>query len=103
MKTNYTFTATGRSNLDDTKEFDNLLCSHCIFNTSNSKFIEELNVDQIVEKVDAFLSDEQPMGSIENVNCSLILTSLPCEYCNDSQDCSKGYCKIINQVKKTSL
>ena len=61
--------------------------------------MEELNVDHIVEKVDAFLSDAQPMSSIENVNCSLILSSLPCEYCNNSQDCSKGYCKIINQVK----
>ena len=78
-----------------------MLCSHCIFNTSSSKFMKELNVDQIVEKVDAFLSDEQQISEIENVNCSLILTSLPCEYCNNSQDCSstKGYCKIINQVK----
>ena len=65
--------------------------------------MEEINVDQIVEKVDAFLSDQLQMSSIENVNCSLILTSLPCEYCNSSQDCSKGYCKIINQVKETTF
>ena len=65
--------------------------------------MEELNVDHIVEKVDAFLNDEQQMSPIENVNCSLILSSLPCEYCNNSQDCSKGYCKIINQVKLTSI
>ena len=84
--------------MDDTTEFDNWLCSHCIFNTSNSKFMEELKLDKIVDKVDEFLSVEQPTSSIEHVNCSLILTDLPCDYCNSSQDCSKGYCKVINQV-----
>lgn len=69
------------------EEKDQILCSHCIFNSSLQAQKEDFDVEMMFSSIE-----------VNDINCSHSLPLLSCSYCNYSYECNDGYCKQFQKV-----
>ena len=70
---------------------ETLDCSSCVFIEEEPEEMEEL--EELEEG-----EEEEP-----GLNCSLVLLSSHCKYCNTSSQCHRGLCRHITKVTPPTI